>query len=366
MLREGFVPSQSTFPCAMSAAANIAALGMGRSFHACAIKFLGDLGMFVANSLVSFYAKCGSMEDSFLVFSKLPERNIVSWNALICGYAQNGRGREAIDLFHKIQHASLQPNSVTLLGVLLACNHVGLVHEGYSYFNQARLKDPNMLKPEHYACMVDLLSRSGHFQEAGRFIHDLPFDPGIGFWKSLLGGCQIHSNMELGELAATKILALDPGDVSSYVMLSNAHSAAGRWQSMSMIRQEMREKGMKRVPGCSWIEIENRIHVFGTADRTHSKKDEIYTLLLCLGSSVSKDEFSRTKAMPETMLEITVGMAKLPALQFIPQSNYSCFIEGVRVVVAAIAMGWHGSNDDGSDNGSCVVELADGVGGSVV
>ncbi|CAL5420089.1 unnamed protein product [Camellia sinensis] len=82
--------------------------------------------------------------------------------------------------------------------------------------------------------------------------------------------------MELGELAATKILALDPGDVSSYVMLSNAHSAAGRWQSMSMIRQEMREKGMKRVPGCSWIDIENRIHVFGTADRTHSKKDEIY------------------------------------------------------------------------------------------
>ncbi|KAL7169968.1 hypothetical protein ACSBR2_034924 [Camellia fascicularis] len=279
MLREGFVPSQSTFPCAMSAAANIAALGMGRSFHACAIKFLGDVGMFVANSLVSFYAKCGSMEDSFLVFSKLPERNIVSWNALICGYAQNGRGREAIDLFHKIQHASLQPNSVTLLGVLLACNHVGLVHEGYSYFNQARLKDPNMLKPEHYACMVDLLSRSGHFQEAGRFIHDLPFDPGIGFWKSLLGGCLIHSNMELGELAATKILALDPGDVSSYVMLSNAHSAAGKWQSMSMIRQEMREKGMKRVPGCSWIEIENRIHVFGTADRTHSKKDEIYMVL---------------------------------------------------------------------------------------
>ncbi|GMP85382.1 hypothetical protein CsSME_00038562 [Camellia sinensis var. sinensis] len=218
------------------------------------------------------------MEDSFLVFSKLPERNI-SWNAFICGYAQNRGGREAIDLFHEMQHTSLQPNRITLLGVLLACNHVGLVNEGYSYFNQARLKDPNMLKPEHYACMVDLLSRSGHFQEGGRFIHDLPFDPGIGFWKSLLGGCQIHSNMELGELAATKILALDPGDVSSYVMLSNAHLAAGRWQSMSMIRQEMREKGMKRVPGCSWIEIENRIHVFGTVDGRHSKRDEIYMVL---------------------------------------------------------------------------------------
>ncbi|KAL7169966.1 hypothetical protein ACSBR2_034922 [Camellia fascicularis] len=106
----GLCPA-SLLPCAMSAAANIAALGMGRSFHACAIKFLGDLGVFVANSLISFYAKCGSMEDSFLVFSKLSERNIVSWNALICGYAQNGRGREAIDLFHEMQHTSLQHTS---------------------------------------------------------------------------------------------------------------------------------------------------------------------------------------------------------------------------------------------------------------
>ncbi|KAA8518858.1 hypothetical protein F0562_016368 [Nyssa sinensis] len=279
MLREGLLPNQSTFPCAMSAAANIAALGMGRSFHACAIKSLEKPGVFVGNSLVSFYAKCGSMEDSLLVFNKLPERNLVSWNAVICGYAQNGRGKEAIDFFQKMQHTDLQPNSVTLLGLLLACNHVGLVNEGYSYFNQARIKDPRMLKPEHYACMVDLLSRSGHFKEAERFICDLPFDPGIGFWKALLGGCQIHSNKELGEIATRKILALDPEDVSSYVMLSNAHSAAGRWQSVSMIRQEMKEKRMKRVPGCSWIEIKNKVHVFVTGDRRHEHSDEIYMVL---------------------------------------------------------------------------------------
>ncbi|KAL6966128.1 hypothetical protein U1Q18_042587 [Sarracenia purpurea var. burkii] len=205
MLREGLVPNQSTFPCAISAAANIAALGMGRSFHACAIKSLGNLGVFVSNSL----------------------------NSLICSYAQNGRGKEALDFFQEMQSLGPQPNSVTLLGVLLACNHVGLIEEGYSYINQARLKNPSMLRPEHYACMVDLLSRSGNFQEAERFICDLPFDLGIGFWKAFLGGCQIHSNMELGELAARKIQALDPRDVSSFVMLSNAHSAVGRWQCVN-------------------------------------------------------------------------------------------------------------------------------------
>ncbi|XP_004305224.1 PREDICTED: pentatricopeptide repeat-containing protein At5g42450, mitochondrial-like [Fragaria vesca subsp. vesca] len=279
MLRNGLVPSQSTFPCAIIAAANIAALGIGRSFHACAVKALGKFDVFISNSLISFYAKCGSMEDSLLVFNRLRGRNIVSWNAVICGYAQNGKGEEAISFFEKMSVSECKPNSVTLLGLLWACNHAGLVDKGYSYFNQARTEEPGILKPEHYACMVDLLSRSGCFRQAKEFISDLPFEPGIGFWKALLGGCQIHSNMELGEFAARKILALDPGDVSSYVMVSNAHSAAGRWQNVSTTRREMKDKGMKRIPGCSWIEIRSKVHVFTTADKNHHQMNEIYTVL---------------------------------------------------------------------------------------
>ncbi|PKI60992.1 hypothetical protein CRG98_018622 [Punica granatum] len=247
MMREGWIPDKSSFPCAISAAANIAGLGMGRSFHACVIKCLGKPDVFVGNSLISFYAKCGSMEDSLLVFQKLMQRNIVSFNA---------------------------PNGVTCLGLLWACNHAGLVDEGYS-----SEESPDLLKPEHYACMVDLLSRCGRFVEAEQFISDLPFDPGIGFWKAVLGGCQIHSNLELGELAARKILALDPMDVSSYVMLSNAHSAAGRWERVSSMRKEMKERGLLRVPGCSWIEGKNKLHVFVTSDRNHEQKDEIYVVM---------------------------------------------------------------------------------------
>lgn len=279
MLKEGLMPSQSTFPCAISAAANIAAIGMGKSFHAYAIKSLVDLDVFVGNSLISFYAKCGSMEDSLLVFDNLPERNIVSWNALICGFAQNGRGEDAVNFFERMRTTGLRPNSVTLLGLLWACNHAGLLDKGYLYFNQARLEYTRVLRPEHYACMVDLLSRCGNFKEAQVFLNNLPFHPGIGFWKALLGGCQIHSNMELGDLALQNILALDPEDVSSYIMLSNVHSAAGRWQDASIIRKEMKEKGMKRVPGCSWIEIRNQVHVFVYSGMSHHQKDEIYSVL---------------------------------------------------------------------------------------
>lgn len=279
MLREGVTPIQSTYPCAIIAAANIGSLGLGRSIHACAVKFLGELGLFLANSLISLYAKCGSMEDSLLVFSKMRERNVVSWNAVICGYAQNGQGNGAIEMYQKMKLSGIQPNSVTLLGLLLACNHAGLIDEGYKYFNQARYEDPTLLKAEHYACMIDLLSRSGRFQEAERFLRDLPFDPGVGFWKALLGGCQVHSNLELGEIAARKILELDPRDVSSYVMLSNAHSAAGRWDNVFDIRHKMREKGLSRIPGSSWIEIKSKVHVFVTGDKRHSDRDEIYMAL---------------------------------------------------------------------------------------
>lgn len=282
MLREGIVPCQATFPCAITATANIAALGIGRSFHASALKFLGELNVFVGNSLISFYARCGSMDDSLLIFSRLPEKNEVSWNAVICGYAKNGKGKEAIDMFHEMKRIGMRPNSVTLLGLLLACNHVGLVDEGCLFFNQARLENSSMLKSEHYACVVDLLSRSGRFQEAEKLIAELPFDPGIGFWKALLGGCQIHSNMVLGEFAASKILALEPGDVSSYIMLSKAHLAGRRWQSASAMRHEIREKGLRKVPGCSWIEIKSQIHVFVTGDRRHVQKTEIYEALILL------------------------------------------------------------------------------------
>lgn len=279
MCREGFRPNQSTFPCVVTAAANIAALGIGRSFHACAVKYLGTLDVFVANSLISFYAKCGSLEDSVLAFERLEGKNIVSWNAVICCFAQNGRGDKALEYYSRMRRLGLKPNDVTLLSVLFGCSHAGLVDEGYACFNSAKVEQPDILRAEHYACVVDLLSRSRRFGEAESFLQELPFEPGIGFWKALLGGSQLHSNKELAESVANRILALDPKDISSYVLLSNVYSAAGNWQSVSMVRREMKGKGMKRTPGCSWIEIRDKVHVFTTGDRRHAQTDEMYMVL---------------------------------------------------------------------------------------
>ncbi|KAG6437527.1 hypothetical protein SASPL_102445 [Salvia splendens] len=290
MLREGVTPIQSSYPCAIIAAANIGSIRLGRSIHASAVKHLGQLGLFIANSLISLHAKCGEMEDSLLAFRKMRERNVVSWNALICGYAQNGEGNAAVDVYDRMKLTGLEPNSVTLLGLLLACNHAGLVDEGCEYFYQAKRDDPRLLRAEHYACLVDLMSRGGRFEEAERFLGELPFEPGIGFWKALLGGCRVHSNWELGEVAARRILELDPGDVSSYVMLSNAHSAAGRWEEVWEVRRRMREKGLSRIAGSSWIEVRSEVHVFVTSDKRHRDKAKIYEALRLLIHHVMENQ----------------------------------------------------------------------------
>ncbi|WVZ68247.1 hypothetical protein U9M48_017207 [Paspalum notatum var. saurae] len=279
MCREGVLPNESTFPCVLTSVANAGALGAGRSVHASAIKFLGKVNVYVGNSLVSFYARCGSLEDSVLVFKKMSQKNVVSWNALICGYAQNGKGEEALNAYKAMRATGLKPNNVTLLGLLFGCNHAGLVDEGYALFKAAEMEQPGILKPEHYACVVDLLSRAKRFDDAKRFLEELPFEPGIGFWKALIGGCQIHWDRELAESVAKRIHSLDPKDTSSYILLSNVYSAAGSWQSVSVIRREIKEKGLKRITGCSWIEVQDKVHVFFNGDCRHHQSDEIYSAL---------------------------------------------------------------------------------------
>ncbi|CAA6654898.1 unnamed protein product [Spirodela intermedia] len=251
MCREGTRPNQSTFPSVLSTAGNAAHLG-------------DPADVFVGNALISFYSKCGSPEDALLVFRRLRRRNLVTWNAILCGHAQNGRGREALALYNTMrEEEGYEPNEVTLLGVLSACSHAGLVDDG----------TPQMLRPEHYACMVDMLARHGRVAEAHRFMaEETPFRPGIGFWKAALGG-----RLELGP----------PPDAASWVLLSNVYSAAGSWRRAAAVRQEMKERGVKRSPGCSWIEVGGRVQVFFNGDRAHPLAEEIYAVLdLCLSSSI--------------------------------------------------------------------------------
>eukprot|EP01018_Ginkgo_biloba_P030033 Gb_09792 [translate_table: standard] len=277
--RAGMRMDNFTFATALAACASLAALGHGKQVHASIIKAKFDWDVFVETALIDMYAKCGGIEDARLVFDKMFEQKIFSWNAMIAGYARHGHGEKALQLFCQMQLAGMNPDHVTFVSVLSACSHAGLVDEGYNYFHSMSHNHGIAPRVEHYACMVDLLGRAGCLDEAEDFINKMPLEPSALVWRSLLGACRVHCNMDKGKYAAECLLELDPHDAATYVLLSNIYAAAGKWNDVAKVRMLMKDNQVKKNPGCSWIEIKNRIHSFVAEDRTHPQMEEIYAKL---------------------------------------------------------------------------------------
>eukprot|EP01018_Ginkgo_biloba_P025063 Gb_18263 [translate_table: standard] len=206
MQHVGVEPNQFTFPSVLSACAGLAALEEGKQVHAHIVKTGLVSDVFVGSGLVDMYAKCRSIEDAQRGFDKMPLRDIVSWNTMIAGYAQNGCAKEALQVFEQMQQSGIKPNHNTFVGVLSACSHVGLVGLGRRYFHSLSRIHGITPSMEHYACMVDLLGRAGHLYEAEDLINNMPFEPGALVWETLLRACRIHSNMELGERVGERLV----------------------------------------------------------------------------------------------------------------------------------------------------------------
>eukprot|EP01018_Ginkgo_biloba_P019435 Gb_16586 [translate_table: standard] len=216
--------------------------------------------IFLGNTLVLMYAECGTLGDALRVLEQLPKRNVVSWTAMIAAYSRHN------------------PDHVTFVGVLSACCHAGLLDEGWQYFN-IMSRDYNITPTvKHYCCMVDLLGRAGHLDEAQRFINKMPIKPDAAVWVSLLGACKIHTNIELGEHAAECLFELNPKNAANYVLLSNVYAAASRWNDIENVRKLMKDVGVKKKPGCSWIEVNNKVYAF-LVETNHIDKHKIYSKL---------------------------------------------------------------------------------------
>ena len=169
-------------------------------------------------------------------------QDILSWNAMIAGFAQHGQGKEALDLFGKMQLAGIKPDHITYVGVLSACSHEGMVDEGYHYFDSMERDYGIIPREEHYACMVDLLACVGQLIDAELFINNMPFEPRSLVWRTLLSACRLHCNAELGEHATRCLLKLEPQDMATYVLLSNIYASAGRWDDKENLRDLMKGK----------------------------------------------------------------------------------------------------------------------------
>lgn len=268
-----------TIATVLPACSHLGSLQQGKEIHCQVIKSKLKPDVFVWNALIDMYSKCGVIEAARQVFDKMVVRDVVTWNALISGYGINGYGEVSLTLFEKMLRAGFKPNHITFIHVLSTCSHAGLVVEGWEFFNCMRESFHITPRAEHYACMVDLLGRAGHLDEAEKFIQDMPIEPSSSVWGALLGACRIHCNIELAERVAVSAFRIDPENNGYYVLLSNIYAAVGRWDDVTKVRMMMKDRGLKKSPGCSWIEVKNRIYAFTAGDQSLPQSKEIYAIL---------------------------------------------------------------------------------------
>ncbi|KAI5669307.1 hypothetical protein M9H77_19160 [Catharanthus roseus] len=283
------VPNAFTISCALVACVRLNALRLGRQIHAYVLRNRYESAMlFIANCLIDMYAKSGDVDAGRIVFDSMSQKNIVSWTTLMMGYGMHGRGEEAMQIFDGMRREGLQIDGVTFLVLLYACSHSGLINHGMNYFD--RMYEDFGLVPgvEHYACMVDLLGRAGRLDKVMDLIEGMPVEPTPIIWVALLGACRIHRKVGLAEYAARKLSELECENDGTYTLLSNIYASAGRWKDVARIRTMMKHLGIRKRPGCSWIQGNKETVTFYVGDRSHPMSEAIYSLLMDLIERIKK------------------------------------------------------------------------------
>jgi pentatricopeptide repeat protein len=215
------------------------------------------------------YSKCGELQESIEVFDGMQSKNTITWNSIIAAFARHGHGSEVFGLFESMKADGVKPTNVTFLSLLHGCSHVGSARKGLEILNSMSSQYGIHPRVEHYACVVDMLGRASQLDDAKAFIEDGPFKDSALLWQALMGACSFHKNSEVGKYAAEKLLLLDPDCTAAYVLLSNIYSSEGRWDDRGRILKRMREKGLRKDTGKSWIELEKEVRSFVMAPRSH-------------------------------------------------------------------------------------------------
>uniref|UniRef100_A0ACD5XWR4 Uncharacterized protein n=1 Tax=Avena sativa TaxID=4498 RepID=A0ACD5XWR4_AVESA len=301
MLLDGIRPNQVTFLGAVDACSNLTGLSEGQQVHQMICKTSFQFDTSIESTLMNLYAKCGEIRWARKVFDLSREKDAVSWNGMIAAYAHRGLGAEAITLYDKMQENGYKPNDVTYVGLLSACSHSGLVDEGLRIFECVAKDRSIAVQDEHYTCLIDLCSRAGRLDDAKRLIHGLQLKPKSSTVRNaLLGGCNAHGNESIGDLAARHLLEAEPDNAGTYTLLSNIYASAGKWKEAAKIRSEMNDRGLKKQPGCSWIELANKVHVFVARDKSHSESDLINSMvqdihhMMMMAGTVPRDRMQLT------------------------------------------------------------------------
>ncbi|KAL4354382.1 hypothetical protein GQ457_06G041440 [Hibiscus cannabinus] len=275
-------PNQVTVVCSLSACGNTGMFQLGKSIHGYVYRNGIGNDCFMANALIDMYGKCGSLGTAKRIFEMNSQKNLTSWNSIINCFALHGQSDNAISLFEEMINCGVEdirPDAVTFISLLNACTHGGLVEKGRAYFELMTSSYNIEPRIDHYGCLIDLLGRAGKFEEAIEVIDGMKMKPDEVVWGSLLNGCKIYGRLDLAEFAVKKLIEIDPNNGGYGSMLANLYGALGKWDEVRQLRKTLKEQNAYKTPGCSWIEVDGRVHQFYSVDKMHPRTDEIYNIL---------------------------------------------------------------------------------------
>ncbi|CAL0306168.1 unnamed protein product [Lupinus luteus] len=321
-------PDKVTMVNCLCACSQLGALDVGIWIHHYIERHNLSLDVAMGTALVDMYAKCGNIAKAVQVFEEIPQRNCLTWTSIICGLALHGNARDALSYFSKMIHIGLMPDEITFLGVLSACCHGGLVGEGRKYFSQMSSKFNISPKLKHYSCMVDLLGRAGHLEEAEDLIKNMPMAPDAAVLGALFFACRVHGNVLIGERTAFRLLEVDPHDSGNYVLLASMYSEAKMWKEARSARKMMEDRGVEKTPGCSSIEINGIVHGFIVRDASHPLSERIYECLVSLAKQLELLGF--TSNFPGELVR-ALGVVACPSLLGVPLGHNSSFLHGLHL-----------------------------------
>lgn len=279
MQMEGVTPSDITLVCILRACSSTGILRFCRQIHDSLVSCGRTLSPLLANTLIHAFGRCGSMVDAQSVFNEMPQPNVVSWTALIAGYAREGNSQASLQCFEDMQRACSKPNAVTFLSLLAACSHSGLVGKGVEFF-ESMSKDFGITPGiEHYCSLVDLLGRAGHFTSLQNLILSMPVPPDLSMCLCLMAACRKNGKVALARETFDAAIALQPKDAAAHVLMSSIYAEAGLWEQANDVNEMRQTAGASKEPGESWIANEQEVHTFAAEDCNHAHKEQVYRLL---------------------------------------------------------------------------------------
>ncbi|GAB4828294.1 hypothetical protein Ancab_035208 [Ancistrocladus abbreviatus] len=295
-------PDEYTFGSVLSAigAAEAISLRHGQRCHSHLLKLGLNTNLITSSALLDMYAKRGSLDESRGVFGEMTQKGQVAWTAIISAHARHGDYDSVMDMFKEMEKEGIAPDCITILSVLTACSRKGMVDMGRQIFDSS-IKDQIIEpSPEIYSCMVDMLGRAGRLKEAEELAQQIPGGPGLSALQSLLGACKIHGEVEMGQKIASSLLEMEPKESGSYVLMSNLYAVKGDWEKVARIRRQMRDKGVRKEIGFSWVDVGNidgslYMHRFSSDDMSHPRIQEIYKMAEWLGLELKFLETDRGK-----------------------------------------------------------------------